>query len=289
MSPSHPDRHGEALSGPLLIDAHVHLHPRHDPGRLLDAAVRNVRRAAARHRLADPLPALVIVEMRGQDGFARLREGILAAAGWEVQPTAEPASLIARSRASGDRVLLFAGRQMATAERMEVLSLLSDLPVPDGLELGETVRRVQQAGGLPVIPWGFGKWSLKRGELLTDLLADPPRPLFLGDSGGRPALARVGDLFELAAGKGIWNLPGTDPLPLGWEEDRAGSFGLILPDGLPADRPAAALHHLLSTLTAQPALFGTSRSLPGFVRSQVGLRLPGGRAAMPAPSRSSTA
>lgn len=262
------------IQGPLLIDAHVHLHSAHDPSRLLKAAAANGRKAAARMGLAKPVVGLIVVDMRGQDGFSRLRDGTWTVPGWEMGTMGDPISLMARS-SEGETVLLFAGRQMATRERLEVLSLLSDRPVPDGLDLSETVRRVHAAGGLPVIPWGFGKWTGQRRDLLKGFLENAPYPVFLGDSGGRPAIDRAEILFGEAAGRGIWNLPGTDPLPLSWEERRAGECGFILRDGLPGDRPGEALRQYLAELAAQPELYGRRRSLPGCLVSQIGLRLPG--------------
>lgn len=51
-----------------------------------------------------------------------------------------------------------AGRQIVTAEKLEVLALGTDLDIDDGRPIREVLSLVTENGGLPVIPWGAGKW-----------------------------------------------------------------------------------------------------------------------------------
>lgn len=201
---------------------------------------------------------------------------------WSLSHTTEPTSLVARHE-SGDTLLLLAGRQISTRERLEVLALGSELDFPSGRSLGDTIDGVRQSGAIAVIPWGFGKWWFRRSRLLAATLGSSPAGgLFVGDNAGRPRVILRSPLFELAASRGIYNLPGTDPLPLRWEIRKPGRLGCVLEGPLDLSRPAECLTRTLHGLRAQPPLFGKPESLPGFARSQVGLRLAARAAGAPA-------
>ena len=178
------------------------------------------------------------------------------------------------SHRSGDTLLVLAGRQIATRERFEVLALGSEADFPAGQSLSDTLSGVRKNGAIAVIPWGFGKWWFRRNRLLASTLtSSPTEGLFIGDSGGRPRAIARPRLFELAASRGIYNLPGTDPLPLRWEINKPGRLGAVLDGPMDLSRPTASLIRTLLTLRAQPPLFGSRESLAGFVKSQIGLRL----------------
>lgn len=219
---------------------------------------------------------LWLVDPPEERSFRRLARSVLGGQGisrWSLSPTSENTSLVALHD-SGDTLVLLAGRQIPTRERFEVLALGSELDLPLGRSLPETIARVRESGAIAVIPWGFGKWWFRRRRLLEDTLrSSPPDGLFLGDSVARPRALPRSPLYELAASRGIYNLPGSDPLPLSWEIGKPGSFGCVLGAPLETSRPAERLIQILHGLRAQPPLFGSPGSLPGFVRSQVALRL----------------
>jgi hypothetical protein len=178
------------------------------------------------------------------------------------------------SHRSGDTLLVLAGRQIATRERFEVLALGSEADFPAGQSLSDTISGVRENGAIAVIPWGFGKWWFRRKRLLAATLSSSPAEgLCIGDNGGRPRAMARPRLFELAASRGIYNLPGSDPLPLRWEINKPGRLGAVLDGPIDLSRPTASLLRTLLTLRAQPPLFGSPESLAGFVRSQIGLRL----------------
>ena len=175
---------------------------------------------------------------------------------------------------SGDKVFLLAGRQIASRERLEVLALGTEMDLPSGQSLSDTLAGVRGQGAIAVIPWGFGKWWFRRSKLLADTLTSLSEGgVFVGDNGGRPRAVPRSPLFELAASRGIYNLPGSDPLPLPWEIRKPGRLGAVLEGPLDLSRPVEWLIRVLRGLRAQPSLFGGPDSLLGFVRSQVGLRL----------------
>ena len=268
----------------ILLDAHVHLHGSFDSTGFLDNARANFRAAAVRTSRPGSVGCLWLVDTPEERSFRRLDQHVQSGRlkGWSLSYTAEPTSLVARHQ-SGDTLFLLAGRQIATRERLEVLALGTETDFPPGQSLSETLTGVRESGAIAVIPWGFGKWWFSRSRLLAATLTSwSGNGLFIGDNGGRPRAIRHPRLFELAASHGIYNLPGSDPLPLGWEIRKPGRLGAVLDGLLDLSRPTASLLQTLRTLRAQPPLFGCSESLAGFVRSQVGLRLRARTAPAPA-------
>jgi hypothetical protein len=269
----------------ILLDAHVHLHRCFDPARFLDSARTNFRAAAQALRRSSGVGCLWLTDTPQERSFSRLAQGGPAGRSigrWALSQTSEATALTARHE-SGDTLLLLAGRQISTRERLEVLALGTELDLPSGQSLADTIAGVRESGAIAVIPWGFGKWWFRRSRLLAATLASLSRGgVFVGDNGGRPRVIPRSPLFELAASRGIYNLPGSDPLPLPWEVRKPGRLGAILEAPLDLSQPVAALLRTLRGLRAQPPLFGGPDSLAGFVRSQVGIRLPTRLAVSPA-------
>ena len=264
------------LSGTFMVDAHVHCHAGVSPVRLLDHAAANIADAAAARQIRPAAGWLLFTEMAKDDAFAAFARAASAGTaldGWQISRTDEPISLLAEGPAAFPLVLV-AGRQIVTAEGLEVLAIGALGPFADGLDLAATVAAVQAADGLAVLPWGFGKWWGRRGAVVADFLAAAtPGSLFLGDNGGRLQGAPPPAAFATAAAKGIPVLPGSDPLPLAAEaETAAGRYGFVLEAVVDADHPAAGLVAHLEALREQPQSFGTRQSLLPFVSRQLAMQ-----------------
>lgn len=190
---------------------------------------------------------------------------------WRLSPTGERESLVA-SRSTGETLIFVAGRQIAARERIEVLALGRDVDVPDGLSLEETLCRVRESGALPVLPWGVGKWSGRRGALVAAILDQPAGELYLGDNSNRLRLAGTPRLLREARERGLIVLPGSDPLPFASHARRAGSFGFVLEGTLDPLRPAADLLRRVRALREQPRTYGRGETLPRFLRDQASLQ-----------------
>jgi hypothetical protein len=254
-----------------LVDAHVHLHRRFDLAELLDAAARNF--AAARGPGEVGTALLMFAEITGRPEISRLRRATGGAGAWRIEQTDEAVAFVARR--DDVELGLIVGRQLVTAERLEVLSLAAEEPIPDGLPVRETLDAVGQAGGIPVLPWGVGKWSFARGRIVDALIAERgARDLFVGDNGGRlellPRPARLARAEQL----GMRVLSGTDPLPLAAECRRIGSFGLRLAAQPDLRRPAASLAAILRDRSIASATYGRAKAPLAFLRDQIALRLP---------------
>ncbi len=266
----------------ILVDAHVHLHARFQVPRLLSAAHRNLGVAALEFAPDEqPVLVLALAEQQGVDWFAaahRQAEAVTSApvvsdGTWSFHKTEEDESLIALGPGE-EQLILIAGRQIVTAERLELLALGTREPFADGIGLRNLVAQVNKTGGVAVIPWGFGKWAGKRGACLREFLSQPGPPrVFLGDNAGRPGLFPTPKEFGLAAAQGIAVLPGSDPLPLEKEERGVGAQGFSLEGQLDGHRPAAGLKRLLLEPGGQITPFGRRESLGRFLRNQARLRL----------------
>ena len=264
------------LRGIFMVDAHLHCHAGVVQARLLDNAAANIAAAAARRHLHPAAGWLLFTEVAEENAFAELARLARAGAGldgWQLRATAEPVSLIAEGPASFPLVIV-AGRQIVTAEGLEVLAIGAPGPFADGQDLESTLAAVRAADGLAVVPWGFGKWWGRRGALVDALLAKAtPGSLFLGDNGGRPEAAPAPAAFAAANAKGIMVLPGSDPLPLPAEAaTAAGRYGFVIEAEVDADYPAAGLKRHLAALREQPPSFGRRQSLVPFVGRQLAMQ-----------------
>ncbi len=263
-----------------LVDAHVHIHSCFDLAPFLDAAMENFEAAAHDNHLDWPCPGLLMLTETAQaDHFGLLRrhanEGVSDArttlGNWRITPNAESISVTAR-RSDDATLVVIAGRQIVTAEGLEVLALATTAMLPDGEPVRKTLGAVSEADGIPVIPWGFGKWSGKRGRILKELLVE--QNLFgfsLGDNSGRPHLLRPPQAFKYAWQNGIKVLPGTDPLPFPSQQYRAGSYGFWIERPVSGDTPAADLRAMLDEVDVHP--YGHGEDLVSFALNQIAMQV----------------
>lgn len=256
----------------LFIDAHVHIHDCFDLDSFFDAAHRNFRAAAERGGTVAGSGFLLLTEGGTQHRFRQLQEGGVSARSWRVLPTGEPHSLRLEKKGMPDRgMYLVAGRQIVTAEKLEVLALLSGVMFQDGSPLARTVAAVREAGGLAALPWGAGKWLGGRKRVLTGYLAEQAgADLFLADNGCRPVFW---PFPRYARRTGLQLLAGTDPLPFPWEERRAGSFGVRLRGGIDERFPAASLRELLGNPLCRPQPYGRPENPFRFFRNQAAMQI----------------
>ena len=254
----------------VLVDSHVHFHDSFEREAFFDAAERNFQDAAATRDLGSTLGFLLLTEVGGDRFFRSLRQSIgrANASGWAFEATAEEDSLLGR-RDDGASLVVVSGHQLATKEGLEVLALCCPRPLASGLETRETVEAVRSAGGLPTIPWGFGKWTGTRGRILDALLRDQePSSIYLGDTSARWPGAPEPKLFAKAVETGVRILPGTDPFPFSKGERRVGSFGFFLDLTVDMARPAESLKESLRDPNTAPEPYGRGMTFPVFCRDQ---------------------
>ena len=112
---------GDVVSGPFLIDGHVHYYPNFDRDGFFDSALANFRRAAGAFGSTSEYAGwLLFAESAGMNYFRRFRDAAGRAAGdvWTFHKTGEAESLVTQ-RSADARLLLIAGRQIITSEGLE--------------------------------------------------------------------------------------------------------------------------------------------------------------------------
>lgn len=245
----------------VVADTHVHLYPCYDLDLALSSLAFNLGRTAAGAHAA------FLAERRDCRAFAALREGAAGPLPRDagVRPHPDPGAVVL-TPAGAPPVYLFAGRQLVTAERVEVLALLLPDAPPEGLAAGRTVEAVLAAGGVPVLGWSPGKWSFGRGRLVRDLLARFGSSLLLGDTALRPASGPEPPLMREARRRGVGVLAGTDPLPFPGEERLLGSYASVFAGTLDPERPVDSARLLLRSAAAGGGTAGTRNSWPGAAR-----------------------
>lgn len=218
----------------LIGDGHVHIHSCFDLDLFWQSAWNNFARAASRYDQESTFKAvLFLTESQGVDWFSDFKKKARQAGQkgrWKFQETEESRCLRVHND-DGEELWLVAGRQIVTAENLEVLGLGVEEHYTDGKPISEVVEWINSQDGVVVIPWGVGKWIGPRGKCMKALIENPTsRVVFLGDSGNRPVFWPLASIFARGQEKGVKNIPGSDPLPLSKEDRRAGSYGFILPE-----------------------------------------------------------
>lgn len=247
----------------LAVDAHVHLH---------EVTPATLARAALNLSVQCPDAAagvLLLAEMRGSAQYEAVRRICLQS----VRTGTHEEEMSCWYRAGPIPLLIVAGRQILTAERIEILALGTTGTLPDGLPHMDVLAWIDEQGALPVLPWGVGKWIGARGAIVDRLIATvEPRSIFLGDNGGRPAFWTV-RAFDMARDRGISILAGSDPLPLRGRSNLAGSSGFRLHAMLDPRTPGASLLLQLRAPGVAIEDFGQRRGLGAFFYDQSLLRL----------------
>ncbi len=263
----------------IIADAHVHLYDCFDMGRLLDSAYSHFQKEADKPGAGPPFTGILfLTETEPEERFRRLCHqtlgGPFRAGQWAFQSTEEGFSLSARLSEQKD-IYLIAGRQIRTAENLEVLALGTIQNFEEGTPIEELIRNIGRSGAIPVIPWGVGKWIGRRGRLIKEILnkADLP-PFFLGDNGNRPLFWPRPKFFKQAEEKGIWVLPGSDPLPFPSEFVRIGSFGFKVSGSIAPEHPGRDLKKLLLEPTFRPRNYGSLENPFRFFRNQLRMNIP---------------
>lgn len=265
----------------ICFDAHVHIHEISSIDRILESARGNFVRLGPQDASRPTRPEaflLLLAETGYSEVFALLKEKAgsgryTTPEGWHVAPTREAESLRVTRDDWAGRLFILAGRQMVTAERIEVLALATPVKIEDGLSLDQTVESVRRDEGLAVLPWGVGKWLGKRGKLVEGFIQRAaPEGLFVGDNGGRPFFWPAPRLFRTAAARGIRLLPGSDPLPLSAEATRVGSYGGWIAGEITDSHPAEDLRRLLTEPSRPIVPFGRRMGGRRFLRVQAALR-----------------
>jgi hypothetical protein len=262
----------------ILTDAHVHIHDCFDINFLLNTSHSNFNEAAKSFSAKSFEGVLCLTESFNVNYFEELQKKAVNNRernnypGWNYKLTEESNSL----RISNDQnkvIYIIAGRQIVTKEKLEVLGIGVTMTIDDGKSIEEVVELVNNNKGLPVIPWGVGKWTGNRKKIINNIVNNyKDGLLFIGDNGNRPFFWRKPSVFAQAERLNIRNLPGTDPLPLKTEVSRAGKYGLVMEGKLDPVRPYESLRGKILNPDIPLLSFGQPERALRFIRNQVLIR-----------------
>lgn len=257
-----------------LVDAHAHFHECFSTPDFLRSAATNFKNTDP-----DSVGVLLLCEISSRDPLAAFQNGVQ---GWESKNTDEHS--IVFSMQGQPKLVLVAARQIVTSEKLEILGLCTSANFESGLSLSASVEAIQSNGGVPVVPWGFGKWSFQRGQQLKSFLDSTSgrreskpdditlQNLLLGDSGCRITGMKHG-ILQIGEAQGVYVTAGSDPLPLSGHMSRPGSFGMVFDESINLNAPTDWLRDRLRSLNQSPKTFGRCRSLLEFVSDQARMRL----------------
>ena len=234
----------------------------------LDAAVHNLDRVRSTMGVAPGTPdVLWLVEDLNERGAERLLARKEFGSRWELAGSDGVCLRLARFR-DGRRVTLILGRQVRTADDLEVLVVGIAGPIEARRPLDETIESGLEQEALVMLPWGFGKWTGSRGRSVEQAYwRYAPHGLRLADTGARTGVLRQPPVFARSIADGRPVLAGSDPFPFPDQLAAIGRHGFVL-DGVPADPDWGDLHRAVAELDEQPRRFGRRLGFAEFVRLQ---------------------
>lgn len=261
----------------IFIDTHVHFHTCFELGSFLHAAANNFFLATERfpieHRYQSVLCLADTADNAGFNSLLRLADSQLDADGWSLNETDEHHSLTASHQLLGSLTIL-AGRQIRCKEGIELLALCSNGSFSDGMDLQAAFELAKSQGAVPVLPWGFGKWTGRRGKVVRQFIENQtPERLSLGDNGGRPGFWPDPVEFGRARSAGFRILPGSDSLPFPSEVKRVASCGLAVTGTLNEAQPARDVIRVLSDPAIPFQSFVQLEKPLRFLRNQLAMQL----------------
>ncbi|GAB4368340.1 MAG: hypothetical protein Kow0042_09420 [Calditrichia bacterium] len=265
----------------VIADGHVHIHDCFDLNTFFRAARENFSRLARQAGAGESfIGVLFLTEAHGVDYYSRFHQ--VAEKGYSesnsllknfiIRKTNERCSLRILSE-NEEELILIAGRQIVSGEKLEVLALGIPEHFGEGWPAEKIIAEVNSRERIAVIPWGMGKWLGERGEIVKKILTESPSGKFyLGDNGNRLALWPRPPLFTLAEELGIRILPGSDPLPFPSECKKVGAYGFVLKDCETSDRPFEALKQRLASSPDSIQTVGGLETPFRFFKNQVAMQ-----------------
>lgn len=235
----------------MMADTHVHIYPFHDAA----AAVGSLRANLASG--SSGTPCLAFLAERYDCSFFDTVFADQTIPGLPNSSVTGLENCILVEEKGAPDVYLFAGRQVITSERIEILSLLSQAPIADGMPADLVLEEIEKNKGLAVLSWAPGKWLFKRKKVVERLIDKAlPGSLFIGDTTLRPIGWTEPVLMKKAREKGLTVLAGSDPLPFSGEETVLGRYGIRFSGDLLAQDPAGSISHLFSQPGFTPEVIG---------------------------------
>ena len=259
-----------------LIDSHVHIHNMYNLNIFFDSVFSNFAENANRLGGTNYWNALLLLtEMKNVNQFDKLSN--LNSVGenneYKIEKTSENISLKITSH-KGDTIYVIAGKQIIAEEKIEVLALCTNKEFAEQQSLPVTINRINEAGGIAVLPWGVGKWSGKRKKILENFMEEyKDEKFWLGDNSGRPYFWPEPNLFKIGNQSGHFVLPGTDALAIPSQIKKTGTYGFYVYNKIDGNTPTNTFKNIITELKAPPKYFGSLEKVIPFFKNQITMQL----------------
>lgn len=251
----------------IIADTHLHIYPCYDVAKALAGLFDNMGKI-------DPegVKAAFLAERFDCNFFRQLADGKISTG--DISVKKDHGDNVLLLQRNGETVWLFAGRQVISVERIEVLALAIDAGFDDGISLEDAVEMISSRGGVPVLPWSPGKWFSGRGRKVKALLDKrQPGQLLVGDTSLRPVLWGKPRLMAYAERKGYSIIAGSDPLPFAGEESVPGSYVSVIESDLDCQQPVSSMRKILLSTENNLTVVGRRNGVCSALRRQIMNRL----------------
>jgi len=251
----------------LILDTHVHIYSCYPPEDTLLASIKRMMDGCSDIATdCDTVFGLCLTERHDCNFFEQWKADPLSfpSGHLTIEPAGDDVTLLLRAP-DHPPVYLFAGYQINTQERIEVLSLGAARRFDDKKPIRDTIEAVQDLGGIPVLCWAPGKWFFERGRIVKQLIDELGDKILLADTTLRPMGWPTPRLFTYGQSQGLSVIAGSDPLPFAGDEQYAGSYVTCYQEKFDPSTPAASLRHILLN-NKHPILKTTRLSFPAVLK-----------------------
>lgn len=263
------------MSELTLVDTHAHYYNFCDFETYFNYAYLNMKTAATRMEAVSYNFVICLLETENSQWFEKLLLIATSSAKlgeWSIK-SVDNNQALALTRNENESLIIVPGRQVITAENLEVIIVGLVKNIPYRKQVNYYVDEFSQSY-LVIIPWGVGKWLGKRGKRVSQLLSENRNPYALGDNSGRTRLWSNIRQFKQAKkiGKGI--LAGSDPLPVTGQFKKVATYGSAITGSIQGkDLYKQIRERLLDTQSGNVKTYGKVDGLFDFVVSQFLLRI----------------
>ena len=254
----------------IFIDCHVHFYHIFNLDIFLDSAWKNIKKYGEKYSKYKPYNmVLFLAKTQFTVEFNALLDENTNSDRWHIIKSRESETLIASH--NNKCIFLIAGQQIVTKENLEILAIGTQENIKSGSKINATIDQIYEIGALPILPWGFGKWTGMRRKEIKKLVGNDH--LFFGDISGHPFPNRS-LLNSLKIEKDIeCSLNGTDPLPMPQDQTRAGKFGVFVNEKLDSCQPWKSIRRYIIANQNKMSYFGKYEPLQTILNRQISLRL----------------
>ncbi len=257
----------------LVIDGHVHLYPDYDLITAVEHGTKNLLLQAEKcaKENSDIIPMWLLVERFDSNFFDQIYRAPEDFSQDDIKFKKGSDKLTIVAEKNNHIILyIFVGRQLVTREGLEVLSLITDLNIPDRKKtIDEVIQNVQDSGGIPALNWAPGKWFFSRGKVIAKQIAGKsPDEFFIGETTLRHTLWPQPRLIRQARKNCFSIIAGSDPLPFKGEETGIGSYGFLIKGKFDPENPAQSLRNLIISNRKDVKIIGKRNNVVTFAKRQ---------------------